>query len=84
MSLIALYNFVPHYCPNCGQPTTLFRESNLAKAMGGPVVRADADYRVGASHSCKCGVMFAMAEPEHLKDAADASGSDLSQYIEIA
>lgn len=74
--MIALYDFVPHYCANCGEETGLHR-----KRKDKFEIAPDVDYRAGASHTClKCGVLYAHAEYADMMVAADTSKSDLRQY----
>lgn len=61
--MIALFDFVPTYCPNCGTKLNL-----------------GADYLRKASHTCKCGMGFQLAEHEPMIQAAEKSGGDLGNW----
>ena len=70
--MIALYSFVPLYCPSCGSPTRLDRTDN---ALSGK-------YQAYQSLSCPfCGMMFQLAKKTDLLRAATASGGDLVEYF---
>jgi len=70
--MIALYNFVPLYCPSCGTPTRLDRIEN---AMIGK-------YQARQSLQCPiCGVVFQLATRTDLLRAATASGGDILDYF---
>jgi hypothetical protein len=72
--MIAVYDFVPNYCPNCGAKIEL-----KGRAPGG--WWRDADYHAGASHSCDCGLLYQKADREDILKAADAyEHGDLRQY----
>ena len=67
--MIALYDFIPAFCPYCGHETQL----------RGP--EQSRDYLGHASHSCpRCGVHFAYCHTEALSKTAESEGSDLPQY----
>ena len=69
--MIALYSFVPLYCPSCGSPTRLDRADN---ALSGK-------YQAHQALSCSiCGVMFQLTTKTDLLLAATASGRDLVKY----
>jgi transposase-like protein len=70
--MIALYTFIPLYCPSCGTPTRLDRIDN---ALSGK-------YQAHQSQQCSiCGVMFQLATKTDLLRAATASGGDLVEYF---
>jgi transcription elongation factor Elf1 len=74
--MIAVYDFVPSFCPNCGKEIDL-----TGRAPGG--YWRDADYNAGASHECQgCGLMYQRAAREDILTAADAYGAyaDLMKY----
>ena len=69
--MIALYTFIPLYCPSCGTPTRLDRIDNVLsgkyqayQALSWPI----------------CGVMLQLATKTDLLRAATASGGDLVEY----
>jgi len=66
--MIALYDFVPKYCPNCGEPVVLRRGLELS------------DYYAKCSFSCDCGVGMQKANADELRKAAQNSGGDLADY----
>jgi hypothetical protein len=69
--MIALYNFIPLYCPSCGSPTRLGRADN---PMSGK-------YQAHQALTCPiCGVMFQLAGKTEILRAATASGGDLVEY----
>lgn len=70
MKNIALYNFIPNHCPNCG------KEININNSR-----YAVRDFQVGASHECNCGLYFAHASTESLKKTASENDSDLARYV---
>jgi hypothetical protein len=79
MNNIALYNFVPNYCPHCGAPThlnDLLTPDELAWKM---LPRAT-DLNCGASHTCKCGVSYQKIETPTALEAARKHG-DLADYV---
>jgi len=70
--VIAVMDFMPGYCPNCG--------AELAMNQS---LYAHYDWAAGASHRCpkECGIHFARADHEEVLKAADASNSDLRMYV---
>lgn len=64
--MIALFDFVPQFCPNCGEP----------------ILRGDKrDYMTRCSHVClDCGLHFQLAVRKHILVAASQSGGDLEKY----
>jgi hypothetical protein len=70
--MIALYTFIPLYCPSCGTPTRLDRVDN---ALAGK-------YKAHQALNCPiCGVMFQLAEQKDVLRAATASGGDRIEYF---
>ena len=70
--MIALYTFVPLYCPSCGIPIRLDR---IDKARSGK-------YQAYQSQQCSiCGVTIQLAMKADLLRAATASGGDLVEYF---
>jgi len=69
--MIALFDFMPAFCPRCGGPL-------------GPWDRAETgDLLAWASHYClSCGMKFAVAPTDNLLAAADNADSDLRKYVE--
>lgn len=68
--MIALFNFIPYFCPGCGKTLPL-RASRIDHA----------EYYDGVSHSCSCGLSFAYADKNILLDAAKEQGGDLNDYM---
>ena len=63
--MLALYNFIPLYCPSCGTPTRLDRMDN---PMSGK-------FKAKQALSCAiCGVMYQLADNTDIFRAATASG----------
>jgi len=70
--MIALYNFIPLYCPSCGTPTRLERADN---PMSGK-------FKAHQALSCAiCGVMYQLADQKDILRAATASGGDILEYF---
>ena len=70
-TMIALYNFVPLYCPSCSSPTRLDRIDNILTGK----------FEAHQALSCTiCGVMFQLADKTDLLRAATASGGDMVEY----
>jgi hypothetical protein len=70
--MIALYNFLPHYCPSCGTPTRLDRMDNPMKGK----------FKAKQALFCAIyGVMYQLADNTELFIAATASGGDLVEYF---
>lgn len=75
---IALYNFVPKFCPNCGAPTHL-KDPLTDDEKAWKMLPRDTDYKCGASHSCKCGVSYQQIDTSTALEAAHKHG-DLADY----
>jgi hypothetical protein len=70
--MIALYTFVPFYCPSCGTPTRLDRVENAFIGK----------YQAHQTLSCSiCVVIYQLASKTDLLRAATASGGDLVEYF---
>jgi len=70
--MIALYNFIPLYCPSCGTPTRLERADN---PMSGK-------FKAHQALSCAiCGIMYQFASQIEIFRAATASGGDMVDYF---
>ena len=70
--MLALYNFIPLYCPSCGTPTRLERADN---PMEGKL-------KAKQALSCAiCGVMYQLADNTEIFRAATASGGDLVENV---
>ncbi len=68
--MYAVFDFVPKYCPNCGEPIKFVDRE------------ARADYWAGITHFCdrRCGFEYQRAETDHVIEAAVKSGGDADQY----
>lgn len=64
--MIALFDFVPMCCPNCGEH---FELDSDRLALN--------DYTSKCSHTCGCGLSFQFADSKALVVAAHDSGGDL-------
>ncbi|HEY5572351.1 MAG TPA: hypothetical protein VIK64_04970 [Anaerolineales bacterium] len=65
--MIALYDFVPRYCPYCGQATAVMDEPSCV-----------ADFSSNFSFACtSCGVIYQKAHTRQLLRLARESGGDL-------
>ena len=70
--MIALYNFLPLYCPSCGTPTRLDRKDN-------PLI---GKFKAKQALSCAiCGVTYQLADNTEIFRSATASGGDLVEYF---
>lgn len=77
--MIALFDFVPRYCPNCGKDTRLLRPATEAERRNG--ITSYGDFLAGASHAClSCGMKYQYADKAEMLKAAANSGGDLKQY----
>jgi hypothetical protein len=66
-TMIALFDFAPKFCPNCGQDLNQYA----------------AEYDAGVSYGCPCApkvFMYQKASTADLVEAADKFGGDLSTY----
>ncbi len=77
--MIALYDFEPKFCPNCGAESPLplqTKNEEVCRAMRH-------DFHVYCSFRCrKCGVHYQKVQTEYALVAADSSGGDLRFYVE--
>lgn len=65
--MLALFDFLPKFCPNCGREIELLRDKT--------------DYQSFCSFTCnKCRMLYQRAEMEHIVKAAMDSGGDLKFY----
>ena len=69
---IALYNFVPHYCPQCGKEIKFIL-----------VPYAWADFTAQKSHTCPaCGTKYQFVQDtDLLLRTADEAGGDLHEWV---
>ena len=69
--MIALYDFIPKFCPNCGLPTMIRIDPvNLA------------EYSSNLAFFCSfCGLTYQRAETSTLFKAATISGGDLCKVM---
>ena len=66
MTNLALFNFRPSHCPECGNK----------------LIPNSSDYAAKASHYCpKCNLIYQLAETDKIIQAAELSGGDLAQYV---
>lgn len=71
MNMIALYDAIPSYCPQCGTPVLLVDQ----------MAKTDALNR--CSHKCRsCGLGWQLADRNLMLDAAEQSGGDMGRYHE--
>ena len=70
--MLALYNFLPLYCPSCGTPTRL---DSVDNPLTGKFKAKQADV------CAVCGVMYQYADKTALLRAATASGGDMIEYF---
>ncbi len=66
--MIALFDFAPKFCPNCGknvEPKGYTRE----------------DFFANASFSCNCGLSYQHCDSQVLVEAARETGGDLYRYV---
>jgi hypothetical protein len=70
--VIAIFDFLPAFCPQCG-------EEVLRRG-----VRALEDYFEHGTQRCGCGLMFQLAETGDIAYAAELSGGDLHRYAGAA
>lgn len=65
--MIAILDFEPRFCPSCGEDLSHDRT----------------DWQAKASHACPgCELHYQLADREQIKQAATASGGDLSQWCD--
>jgi hypothetical protein len=70
--MIALYNFLPLYCPSCGTHTRLDHADNILRGK----------FKAKQALSCGvCGLRYQLADNTELFRAATASGGDLVEYF---
>lgn len=70
--MLALYNFLPLYCPSCGTPTHLDRIDH-------PIA---GKFKAKQAMSCAiCGIMYQLVDKTALLRAATASGGDMLAYF---
>jgi len=70
--MIALYKFIPMYCPYCGNTTRLERVDNLLSGK----------FKAHQALSCAiCGIMYQFASQIEILRAATASGGDMVDYF---
>lgn len=72
--MLAVYDFIPSYCPNCGAKINL-------KGKDPHGFWRDADYNAGASYQCDCGLMYQRTHRESILVAADSyRNGDLREH----
>ena len=70
--MIALYSFLPSYCPSCGHPTKLDRVDNPLHGK----------FEAYQTLICPmCGVKYQLATKTDLLRAATSRGGDLLEYF---
>ena len=70
--MLALYNFIPLYCPSCGTPTRLERANN---PMSGK-------FKAHQALDCAiCGVTYQLASQQDILREATAGGGDMVEYF---
>jgi len=66
--MIALFNFLPLYCPSCGTPTRLDHADNILRGK----------FKAKQALSCAmCGVKYQLVDNTEIFRAATVSGGDL-------
>lgn len=70
MNMIALFNFIPNYCPLCGKNIRPY--GSLATA----------DYLEGLSHTCSCGLHYQYIKDKTILDALEQEESDMPLYLD--
>jgi hypothetical protein len=66
--MIAVFDFLPTFCPNCGTKTVYNDPLTLQ------------DFNAKCSFSCKCGFAYQKADTAHILEAAEKSGGDMKQH----
>ena len=70
--MIALYDFIPLYCPSCGNPTRLDRADNMLSGK----------YKAHQALRCpSCQMIYQLTDKTDLLRAATASRGDLIGYF---
>ena len=70
--MIALYNFLPLYCPSCGTPTRLDHAGNILRGK----------FKAKQALSCRvCGLKYRLVDNTEIFRAATANGGDLAGYF---
>jgi hypothetical protein len=72
--MIALYDFLPRFCPNCGKQQFDPGRLDQRRLMRQDFIIAK------CSFSCDCGLGYQCANTELLREAATNAGGDLAQY----
>lgn len=66
--MIALFDFLPAYCPNCGKEIKLHKDCK-------------AEYQHGVSMQCRnCGLSYQLAQRPAMLECAKVNG-DLAQFV---
>jgi len=70
--MIALIDYIPHFCPSCGTPTHLVRSDNYELTI----------FKAHKALNCAtCGVIYQLADRTDILRAATASGGDMVEYF---
>lgn len=70
--MIAIYNFIPLYCPSCGTLTRLERADNPISGK----------FKAHQTLDCEiCGVTYQLAGQSDILRAATASGGDMLEHF---
>jgi hypothetical protein len=70
--MLAILNFIPHYCPSCGTSTRLDHPDNYELTM----------YKAHKALECaNCGAIYQLADRTDILRAATASGGDMVEYL---
>lgn len=81
--MIALYDFIPKYCPNCG--TQIPWDGVVGYVVYDTPKQPSPmkqKFNNHVSMICKCEVRYQLADSWHLTRAAADSDGDLEQYLE--
>jgi hypothetical protein len=69
----ALYDFEPHFCPNCGRSSAFSNQ-----------LRLHWNYLLRNSFTCQCGLRYQKASTRIINQAAEQSDGDLQDLISPA
>lgn len=80
---IALYDFVPKFCPQCGVEVKGLTGVTYDPISYIVLFKNDSDYKAHCSATCpSCGLKYQYAGTKDLLKAASDSGGDLEYYYQ--